>query len=219
MGGSTCPSAQAACLYREASLARGHHPLQARGATASLRAGLAQFRRFDWRPGDEPGAGWLYAVNAGRDWLGDDHPREELNVIVCGRHHGWLFVHEEALKDPEYWDKRPRGVHFTPPVHTFAAHSTPLSIRFLRHQLDIAPGTVALIARHGSWNRSRKVGYDVVWLEFRGNRRIIHRPYVTGFLEDGNVLGRPVDVFEAPDGAIYITDDLSGFIYRLRRPR
>ncbi len=201
-------------------------------------------------------------MNAGRDWLGDDHPREELNVIVCGRHHGWLFVHEEALKDPEYWDKRPRGVHFTPPVHTFAAHSTPLSIRFLRHQPDIAPGTVALIARHGSWNRSRKVGYDVVWLEFRGNRRIIHRPYVTGFLEDGNVLGRPVDVFEAPDGAIhtrmhkgprrnpapplgppncekqglgwgrgavspvrhyaiwyYITDDLSGFIYRLQRPR
>ncbi len=181
--------------------------------------GLRNSVGFDWRPGKQLGSGWLYAVNAGRDWLGDDHPREELNVIFCGRHYGWPHVHEEALKDPDFWNRRPKNVRFTPPVHTFAAHSTPLSIRFLRHQPDITPGTVALIARHGSWNRSKKVGYDVVWLEFQGNRRIIHRPYVTGFLDGQSVLGRPVDVLEARDGSIYITDDHTGFIYRLRRPR
>ncbi len=175
--------------------------------------GLRNSVGFDWRPG----AGHMFAVNAGSDWMGDDHPREELNRIECGKHYGWPYIHEEALKDPKFWNRRPRGVIFTPPVHTFTAHSTPLSIRFLRHQPDVPPGTAALVARRGSWNRSRKAGYDVLWLEFRGDWRIIDRPYVTGFLDGQTTLGRPVDVWEARDGSIYIADDHANNIYRLRR--
>jgi len=103
--------------------------------------GLRNSVGFDW----QPGTGRLYAVNAGSDWMGDDHPREELNRIECGNHYGWPYIHEEALKDPKFWPRRPKGVAFSPPVHTFTAHSTPLSIRFLRHQPDVPPGTAALV--------------------------------------------------------------------------
>ncbi len=175
--------------------------------------GLRNAVGFDWRPGE----GVMYAVNAGSDWMGDDRPREELNRVRRGGHHGWPFVHENGLRDPRFWPLRPRGARFVPPVHTFTAHSTPLSIRFLRHQPDIRPGSVALVGRRGSWNRSRKAGYDVLWVEFGADGRITHRPFLTGFLRGQKTLGRPVDVLETRDGTVFITDDHAGLIYRAWR--
>ncbi|HHN67547.1 MAG TPA: sorbosone dehydrogenase family protein [Thermopetrobacter sp.] len=183
------------------------------GKVEVFARGLRNSVGFDVRPGENV----IYAVNAGRDMMGDDVPREELNRVVEGGHYGWPYVHARGVKDPEFWDRRPRGVRFIPPVFTFTAHSTPLSIRFPRRQPDITPGAVALVARHGSWNRSRKSGYDVLWLDFGADGRITARPFLTGFLKGQQTLGRPVDVLERRDGTVLVSDDYTGFIYRLTR--
>lgn len=175
--------------------------------------GLRNSVGMDWHPK----TGGLFAVNAGRDILGDDFPREELNLVEMGRHYGWPFVNENNVPDPDYGERGPPDVEFTPPVHMFTAHSTPLSIRFLRHQKDIEPGTVALVARHGSWNRSTKSGYDVVLLRFHPGGQITEEPFITGFERDEEVVGRPVDVHETKDGAIWITDDFAGAVYKVTR--
>jgi glucose/arabinose dehydrogenase len=175
--------------------------------------GLRNSVGFDW----QPGTGALYAVNAGRDMLGDDFPREEMNLIAEGRHYGWPFRNENNVADPDHGDDAPADVEFTPPAHMFTAHSTPLSIRFLRHQPDVEPGRAALVVRHGSWNRSRKSGYDIVMLTWQPDGTISEAPFITGFEVDEDVIGRPVDAFEMPDGSIYITDDFARAIYRVHR--
>ena len=75
----------------------------------------------------------------------------------------------------------------------------------------------ALVALHGSWNRTRKDGYKVVSLHWRANGEIEERDFVVGFERDDQLIGRPVDVAEAADGAIYISDDYAGAIYRVTR--
>jgi glucose/arabinose dehydrogenase len=177
-------------------------------------SGLRNTVGFDW----QPGSGRLYGVNAGRDLLGDDFPPEEMNLIEAGRHYGFPYANgRDNAPDPAHGKDRPAGLVITPPVHTFLAHSTPLSIRFLRHQPGIAPGSAALVARHGSWNRTRKSGYDVLLVRFAEDGGISDEPFVTGFELDEDVIGRPVDVVEAEDKAIYISDDHAGVIYRLVR--
>ena len=185
--------------------------LDADGKAEVFARGLRNSVGLDWRPD----SGDLYAVNAGRDRLGDDFPREEMNQVVQGAHFGWPFANENNVPDPDYGKKAPAGVGFTPPAHMFTAHSTPLSIRFLRHQSKIKPGSAALVARHGSWNRSRKSGYDVVVLRWQADGSITEEPFITGFEADDDVIGRPVGIFETKDGTIYITDDHARVIYRV----
>jgi glucose/arabinose dehydrogenase len=104
------------------------------------------------------------------------------------------------------------------PVHEFAAHTAPLGITFLRSK-NLPPEfkNSALVALHGSWNRTEKIGYKVVSLHFEPNGTITERDFATGFEHKGDVIGRPVDVAEGPDGAIYISDDFTGSIYRVYR--
>ncbi|NNE21673.1 MAG: sorbosone dehydrogenase family protein [Rhizobiales bacterium] len=183
------------------------------GRAEVFARGLRNSVGLDWRPG----TGDLYAVNAGRDRLGDDYPREEMNRVMKGAHYGWPFANENNVPDPDYGKKAPADAAFTPPAHMFTAHSTPLSIRFLRHQGNIKPGSAALVARHGSWNRSRKSGYDVVLLRWQADGSIAEEPFITGFEVDEDVIGRPVGIFETTDGTIYITDDHARVIYRVIR--
>lgn len=190
--------------------------VDADGKAEVFARGLRNSVGLDWRPG----TGNLYAVNAGRDGLGDDYPREEVNRVTEGGHYGWPFAYENNVEDPDYESRLPAGgLTFTPPAHMFTAHSTPLSIRFLRHQSGIEPGSAALVARHGSWNRSKKSGYDVVLLRWRADGSIVEEPFVTGFEIDEDVVGRPVGIFETTDGTIYVTDDHARVIYRIVRAR
>ena len=81
------------------------------------------------------------------------------------------------------------------------------------------PGEVqerALIARHGSWNRSNKVGGDVVLVNIKkdGTAEAIE-PFVTGFLENNTYVGRPVDVMVMKDGSILISDDWNGAVWKV----
>ena len=176
-------------------------------------SGLRNSAGFDWSPRD----GALYATNNGRDLLGDDFPPEELNRIEQGQFYGWPFVHAFDVPDPEFGTQGGAlAARAIQPVHTFAAHNAPLGMTFLRtRQYPDDFHHNALVALHGSWNRSEKDGYKVVRLRWGEDGQISQSDFLTGFLRNGDVIGRPVDVEESVDGAIYISDDYTGSVYRL----
>jgi glucose/arabinose dehydrogenase len=176
--------------------------------------GLRNSVGFDWAPWD----GALYAADNGRDMLGDDFPPDELNRIERGRHYGWPYVNGFGVPDPDMHRGPTRATlpSFTPPVHGFRAHNAPLGLHFLRG-VTVPPGyeRTALVALHGSWNRSELDGYKVVALDWRTDGRIVERDFVTGFLGEDGVRGRPAGVTQGPDGAIFVTDDYAGVVYRI----
>ena len=175
--------------------------------------GLRNAVGFDWRPG----SGELYATDNGRDLLGDDFPPCELNLIVKGGFYGWPYANGDRVEDPDYGDGQGDRIRASiPPVHGFRAHNAPLGIAFVRSR-GAPPGyhDAALVALHGSWNRTRKDGYRVVSLHWREDGSIEERDFAVGFEFDDNVIGRPVDVAQGPDGAFYISDDFASAIYRI----
>ncbi len=175
--------------------------------------GLRNAVGLDWRPE----TGELHATDNGRDLLGDDSPPCELNRIAAGGFYGWPYANGENVPDPDLGrghEDRIRSA--TPPVHGFGAHQAPLGIAFVRGAA--APAELrgaALVALHGSWNRTRKAGYKVVSLHWQPDGRIEERDFLVGFEQDGDVIGRPVDVAEGPDGALYVSDDYAGAVYRV----
>ena len=175
--------------------------------------GLRNAVGFDW----QPRTGRLYATDNGRDLLGDDFPPCELDHVVKGGFYGWPYANGNRVPDPDYGaghDDRIRAS--IPPAHGFRAHNAPLGITFVRgQQAPPAYRGAALVALHGSWNRTQKDGYKVVSLHWRGDGRIEERDFVVGFEEDEDVIGRPVDVAEGPDGAFYVSDDYAGAVYRV----
>jgi mono/diheme cytochrome c family protein len=202
-----------ACLDddpRRASILR----FEADGSGETLHAsGLRNAVGFDWRPNSDD----LFATDNGRDFLGDDLPPCELNQVVKGGFYGWPFAYGNRIPDPDHGrGQEARVAASLPPVHEFPAHSAPLGMTFLR-------GTrwppeyegAALVALHGSWNRSRPDGYKVVSLRWDATGRVSQRDLLWGFLADERVFGRPVDVAEGPDGAVYVSDDYAGSIYRV----
>jgi glucose/arabinose dehydrogenase len=90
-----------------------------------------------------------------------------------------------------------------------ASGAAPLSILFLRHARDANFADGTLVTEHGSWNRSQKIGYKVVALHWR-NGEITEEPFLSRFLKDGRVFGRPVDNIEDSDRTIFISDDYNG---------
>jgi glucose/arabinose dehydrogenase len=180
-----------------------------------LARGLRNAVGFDW----QPGTGALYATDNGRDLLGDDFPPCELNRIEPGAFYGWPYANGDRVADPDLGAGREQEVAASrAPAHGFGAHNAPLGIAFLRgEQAGPELRGAALVALHGSWNRTRKDGYKVVSLHWDADGRIHERDFLTGFLRDENVIGRPVDVAEGPDGAIYVSDDFAGAIYRVSR--
>jgi glucose/arabinose dehydrogenase len=179
-----------------------------------VATGLRNAVGFDW----QPGSGELYATDNGRDLLGDDVPPCELDRIVPGGFYGWPFAYGARLPDPDLGAGHEAEIAASiPPAHAFRAHNAPLGIAFLRDaRWPTAWRGAALVALHGSWNRTRKDGYKVVSLHWSPDGRIEERDFATGFLRDERVIGRPVDVAEGPDGAIYVSDDYAGAIYRIR---
>jgi glucose/arabinose dehydrogenase len=177
--------------------------------------GLRNSVGFDW----QPGTGELYATDNGRDLLGDDFPPCELNRIVRGGFYGWPIANGDRVPDPDLGEGHAERIAASiPPAHAFRAHVAPLGMTFVRH--PDAPADyrgAALVALHGSWNRSELDGYEVVSLHWDDQGRITERPFLTGFEVDGDVIGRPVDVVEAEDGALYVSDDYAGAIYRVVR--
>jgi glucose/arabinose dehydrogenase len=175
--------------------------------------GLRNSVGFDWRPG----SGELLATDNGRDLLGNDFPPCELNHVVAGGDYGWPVANGNRHLDPDVGaGHEARAEASTPPAHDFGAHTAPLGIAFLTSPRQLAAYRgAALVALHGSWNRSEKSGYEVVSLHWESDGTIREEPFLSGFLVDDDVIGRPVDVAEASDGTIFVSDDYAGAIYRV----
>jgi len=178
--------------------------------------GLRNAVDFAWRPA----SGELYATDNGRDLLGDDFPPCELNRIEPDGDYGWPVANGERVPDPDHGaGQEARIAASTPPAFSFRPHNAPLGITFLTHasQPQSDQGA-ALVALHGSWNRTQKDGYKVIALHWDERGAIRAEDFVTGFLGGEEVFGRPVDVVEAPNsGTIYVSDDYAGVVYAIRR--
>lgn len=206
--GSTCNVCVEKDLRRAAIMR-----FEADGSGGEIFAsGLRNSVGMDWSPLD----GQLYATENGRDLLGDDVPPEELNRIERGKFYGWPYVHGFGVADPEFAKGNEDKIrNAVPPVHGFRAHNAPLGMRFLRHQSAAEYQRAALVALHGSWNRSVPDGYKVVSLRWSESGKIEEHDFLTGFQTSNGAIGRPVDVTEAGDGTIFVSDDLAGVIYRI----
>lgn len=186
----------------------------ASGAWTVFAQGVRNSVGFDF----DPASGELWFTDNGRDWLGDDVPPDELNHAPRpGLHFGFPYRHGVAIPDPEFGPRAPR-LAFTPPAAQFGAHVAALGMTFYRG--DAFPRNWRrniIVAQHGSWNRSTKVGYRLVRVKLEGDRVTAVEPFVTGWLdaETQRVWGRPVDVINAPDGSLLVSDDEADLIYRI----
>ena len=168
---------------------------------------------FDWHPETKQ----LYFTDNGRDWMSEDVPEDELNrVAKVGEHFGAPYCLQGNIVDPEFgWGKSCSD--FTAPVGLLGPHSAALGMRFYTGSMfPKAYKNVAIIARHGSWNRSKKVGGDLVIAKLKkdGTMKSLE-PFLTGFVEDNKYIGRPVDVLQMKDGSLLVSDDWNGAVYRI----
>jgi len=171
---------------------------------------------FDWHP--ETGELWF--TDNGRDMLGDEIPPGELNrAHEPGLDFGFPYCHGIDVDDPKLGSAG-RCDEFEPPVQPLGPHVAPLGMLF--YTGDMFPEDYqrqVFIAEHGSWNRSKsagKTGYRVTLVRLNGIKPISYEPFMQGFIDDEQkVLGRPVDLLTAPDGALLVSDDQRGVVYRI----
>ncbi|HEY2344768.1 MAG TPA: PQQ-dependent sugar dehydrogenase [Xanthomonadaceae bacterium] len=167
---------------------------------------------FAW----SPRSGHLWFTDNGRDLMGDDVPDDELNVVTKPRQHfGFPYCHAGDVLDPEFG--KGKSCHdYVPPAAKLGAHVASLGIAFYTGTMFPAAWRGnAFIAEHGSWNRSSKSGYRVVRVAIDGDKVVDVTPFLTGFLDGQTTLGRPDAVIQAPDGALLVSDDFLGAIYRI----
>jgi glucose/arabinose dehydrogenase len=158
----------------------------------------------------------LWFTDNGRDYLGDDAPPDELNRAPApGLHFGYPYCHGGTIADPEFGRGHPCS-NYTPPAQALGPHVAALGLKFYtgsmfppqyRHQV--------FIAEHGSWNRSQPIGYRISLVRLEGNRAVSYEPFAEGWLHGGRAWGRPVDILEMPDGALLVSDDEAGVVYRI----
>jgi glucose/arabinose dehydrogenase len=167
---------------------------------------------FDWHP--ETNVLWF--TDNGRDMMGDDIPPDELNrAPQQGMHFGYPFFHGNSIPDPEFGEGK-NADDYVKPVQELGPHVAALGMRF--YTGDMFPAEYKnqiFIAEHGSWNRSEKIGYRVMLVKLNGNNAVSYEPFAEGWLKGESVSGRPVDVLVMPDGALLVSDDYAGVIYRI----
>jgi glucose/arabinose dehydrogenase len=166
---------------------------------------------FDWDPRTKE----LWFTDNGRDHLGDDRPSDELNHAPgAGMHFGFPYCHQGDVPDPEFGG---RGcARFTPPAVKLGPHVAALGMRFYTgSQFPADYRNNVFVAEHGSWNRSNKIGYRIARVVVDGGRVLKHEIFAEGWLQGQSAWGRPVDVQVMPDGALLVSDDEAGAIYRI----
>lgn len=167
---------------------------------------------FAW----QPGSGRLWFTDNGRDWLGDDRPPDELNVVRrTGEHFGYPHCHGRDIVDPEFGRGR-SCADFTPAARELGPHVAALGMRFYQgEQFPEEYRGDVLIAEHGSWNRSTPIGYRLTRVRIEGDRATGYETFADGWLAGREAWGRPVDVQELPDGSLLVSDDRAGAVYRI----
>src|SRR5215468_9800543 len=168
---------------------------------------------FDWNPETKQ----MYFTDNGRDWLSEDVPEDELNrVTKVGEDFGAPYCYQGNIPDPEFgWGHSCSD--YTPPVGLMGPHAASLGMRFYTgNMFPKSFKDTIIVARHGSWNRSRKFGGDVVVVHLDKDGKVRSmEPLITGFLVDNSYIGRPVDVLQMKDGSILVSDDWNGAVYRV----
>ena len=175
---------------------------------------------FDWHPGSSE----LWFTDNGRDnissdpQINDNSPPDELNrADSAGLDFGFPYCHGTDISDPSLSSMRSCS-EFTPPQLELPAHVAALGMRFYTGSMFPASYKNSIfIAEHGSWNRTEPIGYRVTLACFRDEEKS-YQVFAQGWLKsDGTKWGRPVDVLIAPDGALLVSDDHRGAIYRISR--
>ena len=182
---------------------------------------------FDWHPQTRE----LWFTDNGRDNMGDDVPRDELNTAPkAGLHFGFPYCHQGDVSDPEFGAKRPCA-EFQAPARQLDAHVAAIGMRFYTGAMFPAEyRNQIIIAEHGSWNRSTPQGYRLSLAKLEGNKVTSYTRFAEGWLRGlkpapaggamvGDVWGRPADVLVMPDGALLVSDDRAGVIYRISYKR
>jgi glucose/arabinose dehydrogenase len=164
-----------------------------------------------------PATGELWITDNGRDLMGDDMPGDELNHAPRpGLHFGYPYCHQGDTPDPEF-GKGKNCADYEPPALTLGAHVAAIG-------MDFYTGTMfpeqyrgdLFIAQHGSWNRSSKVGYNVLRVRFDAQGQVAgSEVFASGWLQGQENWGRPADVMQLPDGSLLVADDQLGVVYRI----
>ena len=162
-----------------------------------------------------PATGVLWATNNGRDWLGDDFPPDTVLILKDGAHYGWPFCNGSRVPDPDLG--RPDFCKTVAlPSLEIQAHSAPLGLTFYTGEaFPVEYRGDLFVALHGSWNRSVPTGYKVIRIPMHDGEPGAPMDFATGWLQGSRAWGRPVDVITGKDGALYVSDDRAGAIYRI----
>jgi glucose/arabinose dehydrogenase len=168
---------------------------------------------FDFHPRTKE----LWFTDNQRDWLAEDMPLDEINRVANpGKDHfGFPYCHSGVMTDPDLgWGKSCDD--YVKPAALLGPHAAPLGMRFYTGTMFPAKYRGAIfIARHGPWNRTKKFA-DVSVAYLDASSRVTKvEPFLEGFVKDNSYLGRPVDVLVMPDGALLVSDDHAGAIYRV----
>lgn len=169
---------------------------------------------FAWHPDTKN----LWFTDNGRDMMGDEIPPCELNrVTEMGQHFGFPYCHGGQYADPEFGDLHDCS-EFVKPAQNLNAHVAPLGIKFYTgNQFPAAYQKSAFFAEHGSWNRTKKSGYQVSLARMKGEEVISYEAFAEGWLDKDKdeAWGRPVDILELPDGSMLVSDDYAHVVYRI----
>jgi len=185
------------------------------GMEIVVRGSRASFG-FDWHPVTKE----LWFTDNGRDWAGNDGPQDELNRVPKGQEgafFGFPYCHANGIADPDIRRPNPCAGVILPAALT-GPHAAGLGIKF--YTGSMFPATfknVAFIARHGSWNREKKFGYDVIVARPQANGTARLEPFLTGLLDEAKneFYGRPAYVYPMSDGSLLVSDETNGATYRI----
>lgn len=180
-----------------------------------IATGIRNSQGFDWHPVTKE----LWFTNHGRDWMGDEGPEDGLfRVSKTGQNFGFPYCHLGSIPDPDIKKANPcEGV--TPPVKAMGAHAAVMGLHFYTGNMFPAEyKNMIFIARKGSWNRTKKNGYDVVNVRVDAdgkNPKVT--PFMTGFKDEKTdaFWGRPTYFLQMPDGSLLLSDEQLGAIYRI----
>jgi glucose/arabinose dehydrogenase len=193
-----------------------HHGLIARmnadgSNMETFATGIRNSVGFDWHPVTKE----LWFTDNGRDEMGDDIPPDELNrAPQKGMNFGFPDCHAGNIPDPHF-GKEPCS-HFTAPAKNLTPHGAAIGMRFYTGSMfPLEYRNQIFIAEHGSWNRSTPIGYRVMVARLEGNNVVKYEPFAEGWLQGAHAWGRPADVLVMPDGALLVSDDQAGAIYRI----
>lgn len=180
-----------------------------------VQHGIRNSVGFAWHPEN----GDLWFTENGRDMMGDDIPACELNHAPReGMHFGYPYVHQGDLPDPEYGEGKDPA-DYTKPVQKLGPHVAPLGMEFVTTAAFPAQfKNQVIFAEHGSWNRSKKIGYRVMMVTLDDKQNATsYVPFAEGWLDESedDAWGRPVDLEFLPDGSLLISDDFADAVYRV----